>query len=304
MNNDKLRNLDVHNLLYGLKAARTVEAYTRHWAKYLAFAGDKPIAASETLMAWRQHLIADTKETPNTINLRLNSVKAIFRELKSRKMVNREVSWAMSEVKPLKASALPGRRSPNARVRIKPEQMRTLVNTPVISLSDPQSARDRALLMLLATSAVRISEAIAVRVRDIQHMDGNYFIANIIGKGQSEARVAPLSSEAYLAIQDWLFMRPTQSDYVFTSLAYNNDGVLFSGTPITRSCAYHAVKRVAGEAGMPTVKPHDFRRFVGTQLAKKDIRQAQRVLGHKSIETTAKHYVLDDVPLGSTEGLF
>lgn len=40
-------------------------------------------------------------------------------------------------------------------------------------------------------------------------------------------------------------------------------------------------------AGLAHIKPHDFRRFVGTQLVREDIRKAQKALGHKSRETTA-----------------
>jgi integrase/recombinase XerD len=52
------------------------------------------------------------------------------------------------------------------------------------------------------------------------------------------------------------------------------------------------------------VKPHDFRRFVGTQLAKEDIRQAQKALGHKRIDTTAAHYVLDELEPNLTDDLY
>jgi integrase len=64
------------------------------------------------------------------------------------------------------------------------------------------------------------------------------------------------------------------------------------------------VKRYAAAVGLPSVKPHDFRRFVGTNLAKTDLRQAQKALGHKDINTTAKHYVLDELEPGLTDGLF
>jgi hypothetical protein len=43
---------------------------------------------------------------------------------------------------------------------------------------------------------------------------------------------------------------------------------------------------------------------VGTELAKRDIRQAQKALGHIRIETTAKHYVLDELEVGLTDGLY
>ncbi len=52
------------------------------------------------------------------------------------------------------------------------------------------------------------------------------------------------------------------------------------------------------------MKPHDFRRFVGTQLARKDIRMAQKALGHKRLETTVRHYVLDELEPGLTDDLY
>ena len=53
------------------------------------------------------------------------------------------------------------------------------------------------------------------------------------------------------------------------------------------------------------VKPHDFRRFVGTRLVKeRGIRAAQQALGHKSIETTARNYDLSSLERGMTENLY
>jgi len=68
--------------------------------------------------------------------------------------------------------------------------------------------------------------------------------------------------------------------------------------------AWEMVQRYARKVGLEHIKPHDFRRFVGTQLAKKDIRLAQKQLGHADISTTAKSYVLDGPRLGVTDDLF
>lgn len=307
MTNEELRRLDVVALLTGLKAERTVQAYAQHWKRYLAFSTyGGPIADADTLIAFRQHLVQETKDSANTINLRLESVKGIFRELAERRMIPRETWWAINDVKSLKGNLLIERRSPNARVRIEPEEMRGIIEVPVVRLGDPVGARNRALLLVMATTGMRISEIIAIKVSDLQRSGKNYFVANIMGKGAAESRVAPLGTEAFEAIQSWLHVRPTKSEWVFTSITYDSTSgnVLYSTQHITRSAAYHIVKSIAKEYGMPHVKPHDFRRFVGTQLAKNDIRQAQLVLGHKNIGTTAKHYVLDEVPLGTTEGLF
>jgi hypothetical protein len=43
---------------------------------------------------------------------------------------------------------------------------------------------------------------------------------------------------------------------------------------------------------------------VGTRLAAKDIRKAQKALGHKRIDTTARHYVLDELEAGLTDDLY
>ena len=60
----------------------------------------------------------------------------------------------------------------------------------------------------------------------------------------------------------------------------------------------------ADQVGLSHIKPHDFRRFVGTQLAKRDSRTAQKALGHKRINTTAQQYVLDELEEGLTDDLY
>jgi len=74
--------------------------------------------------------------------------------------------------------------------------------------------------------------------------------------------------------------------------------------PLSSVAIWKIVKKYSKENGLIDVKPHDFRRFVGTQLARKDIRTAQKALGHKQIETTARHYVLDELEVGVTDDLY
>jgi len=124
----------------------------------------------------------------------------------------------------------------------------------------------------------------------------------VLGKNQTEARTAPLSHEAYASIQAWLARRPVESAYLFTSFA--GKGHRPTARPMHLSAAWRAVQRAARRVGLAHVKPHDFRRFVGTELAKRDIRLAQKALGHKCIETTARHYVLDELAGGLTDGLY
>ena len=92
------------------------------------------------------------------------------------------------------------------------------------------------------------------------------------------------------------------TDYIFTGFASRGDSRA-TDKPFSRQAAWQLVQRYADALGLANIKPHDFRRYVGTQLARRDIRVAQKQLGHASIATTAKHYVLDLVRLGITDDL-
>ncbi len=69
---------------------------------------------------------------------------------------------------------------------------------------------------------------------------------------------------------------------------------------------WRTVQEYATLIGLAHIKPHDLRRFLGTQIVATtgDIRKAQKALGHKSIETTARHYVLDQLEAGLSDGLY
>lgn len=85
-----------------------------------------------------------------------------------------------------------------------------------------------------------------------------------------------------------------------------------SGEPLSAVSVRAIIKdyaRTAGlidpETGKAIVKPHDLRRYVGTNVAKRfGPKQAQLVLEHKSIKTTLDHYVLEEPEMGITNNLF
>jgi integrase/recombinase XerD len=130
-------------------------------------------------------------------------------------------------------------------------------------------------------------------------------MVHVAGKGQADAKPRAMGREAKIAIDEWLAARTAMgvdSPYIFTGFAGRGDRDP-SAKPITRQSAWEMVQRYAKQVGLEHIKPHDFRRFVGAQLAKRDIRLAQNQLGHKRIETTAQNYVLDGVRLGITDDL-
>ena len=143
---------------------------------------------------------------------------------------------------------------------------------------------------------------VALTAAQLHARDGGY-VLQVLGKGQAPPREAPLSQEAYTHIQAWLTQRAAAgiaAPAIFTAFA----GPRLTARAITAGAAWCTVRKYARQCGLAAVKPHDFRRFVGTQLAKRDIRQAQKALGHKRLETTAQHYVLDELQVGLTDGLY
>jgi integrase/recombinase XerD len=112
-----------------------------------------------------------------------------------------------------------------------------------------------------------------------------------------------LSREAGQLIERWLAARPVASEYVFTSFAGRGESRLTS-KPMKPRAIERLVDQYAQACQLAHIKPHDFRRFLGTTLAKRDIRQAQKALRHKRIDTTASHYVLDELEPGLSNELY
>ena len=287
-------------ILAGQLAPASIAGYQRDIAAYLRFCDDLQTALEAASLArWRTALAQHTALSPHTINRRLAAVKRLLHEAAAQGYVASATAEAFGRVPGVPVKALKDRLKATARTRITPGQMRQLCETP-----DPRTLigrRDRALLHTLATSGCRVSEVVTLTAAQLVSRDGNFFLT-VLGKNQTEARTASLSHEAYACIQAWLARRPVESASLFTSFA--GKGHRPTARPMHLSAAWRAVQRAARRLGLAHVKPHDFRRFVGTELAKRDIRLAQKALGHKRIETTARHYVLDELAGGLTDGLY
>jgi integrase/recombinase XerD len=294
-----LPNLDA-SILAGQLAPSSIAMYTRDFAAYVAFAGTPALVLEPaTLARWRAHLAQATDKSPNTINRMLSAVKRILREAAAQGYVHNEVAAAFEQVAGVKVAALKNRIKGNARVRIEPTDMRAVCELP--EMERLIGLRDTALLATLASSGLRVSELVSLTCGQIRPKGKSYVVV-VRGKNDVVPREAPLSREAYGHIQVWLDARPVDSDYVFT--AFDGRGARLTDRPISTTAIWKIVRKYTDEAGLDDVKPHDFRRFVGTQLARNDIRQAQKALGHKRLETTARHYVLDELEAGLTDNLY
>jgi len=290
-------------LLAGRLAASTVAIYTWDCAAYVAFCGydSTVVLMAETLRRWRTYLVQDTVLSPHTINRMLAAVKRVLREGAVQGLLARDVAEAFGQVEGVSVVALRHRLKAQARVRITPAQMRQLCEAPPTGTL--LGVRDRALLLTLATSGCRISEVVTLTPAQVTPRDGSYFL-QVLGKRQHTPREAPLSQEAATAIQAWLTQRGPGAPGLPIFTRFVGGGWQATLQPLSVSSAWRVVRKYALQCGLPHVKPHDFRRFVGTELAKRDLRQAQKALGHQRLETTVQHYVLDELQPGLTEHLF
>ena len=287
-------------ILAGQLAPASIAGYQRDIAAYRRFCVDPATALQATSLArWRTHLAQDTRLSPHTINRRLAAVKRLVQEAATQGYVAEALAGAFQQVPGVPVKALKDRTKATARTRLTPAQTRQLCEAP--DLGTLLGWRDRALLHTLASSGCRLAEVVTLTTPQLLSRDGSVFL-EVLGKNQTAPRLAPLSHEAYASIQAWLARRSVASACIFTSFA--GKGHRPTARAMHLSAAWRVVQRYAQQVGLAHVKPHDFRRFVGTELAKRDIRLAQKALGHQRIETTARHYVLDDLAGGLTETLY
>ena len=154
-----------------------------------------------------------------------------------------------------------------------------------IGAATPVDVRDRALLLLLATTGIRNGEVRALQLQDIDWRAGEVLIRRTKGKRD---RVAPLLEETGAALADYILQaRPKiDSAYLFLSFA-PPAGPFKSASPISR-----IVRKRLRHGGIElgrTAGAHLLRHSLATQLVgrRRPINEVADLLGHRSINTTA-----------------
>jgi integrase/recombinase XerD len=289
------------DILAGQLAPSSMAMYRRDFAAYLRFAGSADTAMDATTLArWRTHLAQETDMSPNTINRMISAVKRLMREASIQGYAPSATAAAFDNISGVKTAALKNRIKQTARVRIEPSAMRKMCDTPDTKVLI--GLRDSALLATLASSGLRVSEVVGLTLDQIRPKGASYVVL-VRGKNDIEQREAPLSREAFTHIRAWLDKRPVKCKPIFTAFAGRGGGRA-TDRPMSAVSIWRVVRKYSADAGVDDVKPHDFRRFVGTQLARTNLRMAQKALGHKRLETTARHYILDELEAGLTDDLY
>jgi len=164
------------------------------------------------------------------------------------------------------------------------DQVDRLLNSP--SLSTIQGKRDKAILEVLFSTGLRVSELTKLD-RDKIDLDRREF--GIVGKG-GKARVVFLSTRASEWIQKYLNERPDH----YSPLFIRHKGKIDPSTPsekmrLTPRSVQRMIKKYARKIKLPVeVTPHVLRHSFATDLlmAGADLRSVQEMLGHKNVSTT------------------
>jgi site-specific recombinase XerD len=150
----------------------------------------------------------------------------------------------------------------------------------------PTAIRDKAILLVLFASGLRVAELVNLKLADVDLDAG--IVRVWAGKGGKDG-IAPLSPLAIEALTVYLqTLRPeldrTRSPHVFLPLPGKNKPM----PKMTRQGVFHRVRNIARKAIGRDVHPHEFRHGCGTALIKggADIRDVQAVLRHSDIDTT------------------
>ncbi len=151
--------------------------------------------------------------------------------------------------------------------------------------------RNRALVHVLADSGLRISEALNLRIENINFADGTFVIRQ--GKGRKD-RVSEFGTKTAWALRRWLGMRKdlVAQDYLFTDRA---------GRPLDRSYGTHLVHKLSKRAGIAKqddekkwhglIGPHALRHYAATAIWEKtgDLALVQQVLGHETLQMSLRY---------------
>lgn len=164
------------------------------------------------------------------------------------------------------------------------EEQQALLATPNPKV--PTGLRNYGLLSVFLNLGLRVSEALSIKVVDLDWMSSKLTVR--AGKGGRD-RILWLTDTDLATLSRWRSVRPAESDYLFCTLA---------GGKMNDRYVRDFVKRYSLKAGIKKdVHPHTLRHTFATDLLRdsKNIRLVQRALGHVSISTTMIYtHIVDD----------
>ncbi len=258
---------------------KTIENYSLWLNRLVKFFGDVDISiiTSLGLLDYRMHL-SKKKLSKRTVNYHMVAIRSFLKFLHKHDIACLSPQKVeLAKQAPIKVSFL---------TQIQVEQLLSAPHT--YEKKDLKRARDIAILSLLYSTWLRVTELISLKITDISD-DSKQF--RVIGKW-NKLRSVFLTQKARITMQNYLDLRTDNSPFLFISLSKNS-----YGKSLSRNAIASLVKHYSALVGIKQkVTPHTLRHSFATALLKKwaDLRAVQTMLGHASITTTQIYTHVDD----------
>ncbi len=276
-----LRRYMVYLRLEKSFSPNTLDAYRTDLQKLLNYYSDQGIDFRTVRLEQFDHfaaLLLDKGITQRSIGRILSGVRSFYRFL----VLERELDADPTE---LLESPKIGKHLPEVLSIEEIDAMEAAVD-----LSRDEGVRDLAIIEVLYSCGLRVSELCGLRLTDLFLEEG---YVHVHGKGNKD-RLVPISPSAIERLRAWFEVRLNarikrgEEDYVFLSLS--------RGKHLSRITVFHNIKYYAALARIKkNLSPHTFRHSFATHLLQggANLRAIQAMLGHESIGTTEIYMHID-----------
>ena len=266
-------NSEINDYINYLKIERqlsnnTIDSYKRDLEDFYKFTNKSyKFITKDDVIKYLDYL--NNKINPRSINRHIVSIKNYFKFLERNNNIK---SNPLDDITGLKTS----KKLPKV---LSEEDITKLLD---INLIDAYSYRNKAMLELMYSSGLRVSELLSLEVNNI---DFNMNLVRVFGKGSKE-RIIPIDDIAtnYLSIyiNEYrnILLKNKESDILFLNSR---------GDKLSRQGFFKILKQISKEKGIKKeLSPHTLRHSFATHLLNHgaDLRSIQTMLGHENIETT------------------
>lgn len=258
----------------------TIEAYLDDLSKLFRFITDEELSIQQVSYSNLQQFIAQLRD----IGISARSQARIISGIKSFYRYLILEDYIQADPTELLESPKIGMKLPEVLTL---EEINLLLDT--IDLSSLTGQRNRAMLEVLYSCGLRVSELTHLKYSDI-YFDEEFI--KVEGKGNKQ-RLVPISQTALHEIKNYMYER-NQIDVKkgFEDILFLNK----RGTGLSRVMIFHIIKAQAELAGIKkTISPHTFRHSFATHLLEggANLRAIQLMLGHEKITTTELYTHID-----------
>jgi integrase/recombinase XerC len=252
----------------------TLAAYRRDLLQLALFAakergGDVSAGEVDHLLLRRYLALLGKTARKNSIGRKLAAMRTFFRFL----LRQGEIAGNPAELTatPKKEQRLP--------FHLDIDQTTALLEAP--TAEEKHVLRDRAILELLYSSGLRVSELTGLDIDDLDLSGG---MVRVMGKGGKE-RIVPVGSRAILAVREYLAQRGELAGS--GAIFLNTRGLRINRRSVARIVDAHVLR----VAAFKRISPHTLRHTFATHMLEggADLRSIQELLGHASLSTTQKY---------------